>query len=92
MNARNPHKRLLGPQLMGQILTKVANTLPEEITCDECLQELDRFAEMKLLGQPAEEAMPLVAQHLAVCRDCREEFEALLRALRALQEEEDPSA
>ena len=72
MKEDKPNQHLLNPQLMGQILTKVANTLPEELTCDECLQELDRFAEMKLLGQPAEKAMPLVAQHLAVCRDCRE--------------------
>ena len=79
---------ILGSQHIEQLLHNVSRTLPEELTCDECLEELDRFAEMKLLGQPAEEAMPLVAQHLAVCRDCREEFEALLRALKALQEHE----
>ena len=90
MGERKPN--ILGPRQIEQLLDKVARTLPEELTCDECLAELDRFAEMTLLGQPAEKAMPLVAQHLAMCRDCREEFEALLRALRAMQAEEAPDA
>ena len=36
-----------------------------------------------LAGKNAAEAMPLVQDHLDRCMDCREEFEALLRALRA---------
>jgi len=79
----NGKGHVLGPQQIRQLLKHVARTLPKELTCDECLEELDRFAEMKLAGRPTEEALPLVAQHLAVCQDCREEFEALLRALQA---------
>jgi predicted anti-sigma-YlaC factor YlaD len=45
---------------------------------------LDRFVEMKLAGKDAAAAMPLVHDHLERCRDCREEFEALLEVLRAL--------
>ncbi len=75
--------RVLGPKQIRQILKHVARTLPMELTCDECMEELDRFAEMKLAGRSAEEALPLVAQHLTVCQDCREEFEALLRVLQA---------
>lgn len=83
-----PEQPILGPDLIARLLNQVAQTLPEELTCDECLAELDRFAEMVLLGKPADQAMPLVAQHLAICRDCREEFEALLRALQHLTNEE----
>jgi len=84
--------RVLGPQQIRQLLRHVARTLPRELTCDECLEALDRFAEMKLAGRPAEEALPLVAQHLAICQDCREEFEALLRALRAFLDGATPSS
>ena len=56
----------------------------DEIGCDECLEQLDRFVEMTLAGKNAAEAMPLVQDHLERCDDCREEFEALLAAPRAL--------
>ena len=32
----------------------------DEIGCDECLEQLDRFVEMTLAGKNAAEAMPLV--------------------------------
>jgi hypothetical protein len=38
---------------------------------------------MVLAGQDAAQAMPLVDHHLGRCRDCREEFDALLSALHA---------
>jgi hypothetical protein len=60
----------------------VAATRPDEIGCDECFEQLDRFAETVLAGKNAAEAMPLVQDHLNRCGDCREEFEALLTALR----------
>ena len=60
----------------------VAATRPDEIGCDECFEQLDRFAEAVLAGKNAAEAMPLVQDHLNRCGDCREEFEALLTALR----------
>jgi len=63
----------------------IVTTRPDEIGCDLCFEELDRFVETTLAGKNAAEAMPLVHDHLERCRDCREEFEALLTALRALQ-------
>lgn len=66
-----------------QMVQMVAATLPDEIGCDECFEQLDRFAEDVLAGKNAAEAMPLVQDHLDRCGDCREEFEALLAALRS---------
>jgi hypothetical protein len=71
----NTLKRLLRSALSAQ---------PDEIGCDECFEQLDRFVEMTLAGKNAAEAMPLVQDHLDRCRDCREEFEALLRVLKTL--------
>jgi hypothetical protein len=56
---------------------------PEYITCDECYEQLDRFADEVLAGKNAAEALPLVQQHLDACHDCHEEFEILLQALKA---------
>jgi hypothetical protein len=69
---------------LKQMVREIMTTRPDEIGCDECLEQLDRFVEMTLAGRNAAEAMPLVQDHLERCDDCREEFEALLAALRAL--------
>jgi hypothetical protein len=74
----------LEPAVLKEMVRVVLSTRPDEIGCDECLDQLDRFVEMKLAGKDAAQAMPLVQDHLERCRDCREEFEALLEALRAL--------
>jgi hypothetical protein len=74
----------LEPSVLKRIVRQVINTRPDEIGCDECFGQLDRFAEMTLAGKKAAEAMPLVQDHLDRCDDCREEFEALLAVLRAL--------
>jgi hypothetical protein len=68
-----------------QMVRNVLTTRPDEIGCDECLERLDRFVEMELAGKNPAEAMPLVQDHLERCRDCHEEFDALLEALRRLQ-------
>jgi len=69
---------------LKQMVRGIITARPDEIGCDECFEQLDRFVEMTLAGKNAAEAMPLVQDHLGRCDDCREEFEALLAALRAL--------
>jgi hypothetical protein len=66
------------------LIGEVAETREVEIGCDECFEQLDRFVEMKLVGLNAAQAMPLVQEHLEICSECREEFEALLASLRAV--------
>lgn len=68
---------------LKKMIHDIGSTRPDEIGCDECFEQLDRFAELVLAGKPVAEAMPLVQDHLDRCGDCREEFETLLRALRA---------
>jgi len=57
---------------------------PDELNCGECFEVIDTFAELKLAGKKAAEAMPLVQDHLERCPPCREEFEALLDALQTI--------
>jgi hypothetical protein len=71
-------------QRIKQMVRNILTTRPDEIGCDECLGQLDRFVEMELVGKNAAQALPLVQDHLARCRDCHEEFEALLTAVRHL--------
>jgi hypothetical protein len=71
---------------LQKVARAIANTQPEEIGCDECFAELDRFAELARSGESADALMPKVDDHLQRCRDCREEYEALLNALDATDE------
>ncbi len=72
------------PAMLRGLVRGVLSTRQDEIGCDECFEEVDRFVEMTLAGKNAAEAMPLVQDHLQRCRECREEFEALLAVLRGL--------
>jgi hypothetical protein len=69
------------------VMREIAETREKgEIGCEECFEEVDRFIAMELSGLDTAEAMPLVREHLHMCGECREEFEALLAALRATGE------
>lgn len=74
----------LDPNLVKEMARGIMTTRSDEIGCDECFEHMDQFVEMRLVGKDAAEAMPLVQDHLDRCDDCREEFEALLAALRAV--------
>ena len=76
---------MLNPEDLGKLARALDMTSEEELACDECFEELDRFVEMELDGLDAAAAMPLVQDHLDKCGDCREEYQALLDALRAEQ-------
>ena len=56
----------------------------EEIGCDECLSLLHQFVELKLVGKKVPEALKLVEEHLEMCGECCEEFEALETVLKNL--------
>ena len=72
------------PEVIKQMVRGIVTTRSDELGCDECFEQVDRFAEMVLDGRDAAEALPLVQDHLNRCSDCREEFEALMDALQAL--------
>ncbi len=76
--------RKLEPTEVKKWVREVLSTRPDEIDCDECMEQLDRFVEMTISGRNAAEAMPLVHHHMEHCGCCHEEFEALLAVLRAL--------
>jgi hypothetical protein len=63
----------------------VARTQEIEYSCDDAYRLLDEFTEAVVQGKNVARLMPLVQQHLDLCPDCREEFEALLRVVRAAQ-------
>lgn len=69
------------PAMAQKIMTMISQTADVELTCDEVFELIDQFTEMAKRGENVAELMPMVQQHLQVCPDCREEFEALKRVL-----------
>lgn len=74
----------LSSETIRKMMNSVKSTRDQELTCGHCYDELDLFIEMKLSGKNADEAMPMVKEHLDRCVACREEYEFLLVALETL--------
>jgi hypothetical protein len=63
-------------QLKG-FLRSTYLTTDEEIDCSTCLDLVPIYVDQELDGLDPNPEMPALVQHLAVCRDCFEEYESL---------------
>ena len=64
----------------------VGLTKDSEINCEQCLELVSEFAEQSLAGKSIPDGLKAVEHHLAICSECREEYEALQRALQGMDE------
>jgi hypothetical protein len=64
-----------------QFLHMLEMTEEQEFSCEAVHELLDQFVELKRRGENVETLMPLVKHHLDICRECFEEYEALMAAL-----------
>ncbi|MBS3751270.1 MAG: hypothetical protein KGY39_07175 [Anaerolineales bacterium] len=76
----------INKEVMYKMVRAIASVREEEIGCDDCFEKVDTFVDLELAGKEAGEALPLVKDHLERCQNCREEYEALLTAVRAMSE------
>lgn len=63
----------------------VKATCDDEISCEDCLIGMAEFAETELKDLDFAQAQLTVKDHLDICPECKEEYDALLIALRALE-------
>jgi predicted anti-sigma-YlaC factor YlaD len=68
---------------MRELLRVVLATDPLEIDCDQFLARVAGYLESLAPDERPSAEMRAVSQHLAVCAECREEFDALTRACNA---------
>jgi predicted transcriptional regulator len=76
-----PVVRAETPPLACKVIGMISHTTEVELTCDEVFELLDQFTEMAQRGENVAALMPLVHQHLEMCPECLEEYEALKRVL-----------
>ncbi len=79
------HKPDLPDPVVEKLIRSLEETCDEECGCDEVYALLDQYAEAHIRGEDVERLMPVLKQHMSVCQECREEYEALIKALQAMQ-------
>lgn len=68
----------MNKKLLQMLLKSALETEEYEITCEECFEVMDQYADLILDGTDPAEIMPLVTQHLKMCRCCTGELEAMM--------------
>jgi len=63
------------------MIRSLERTKEEEISCDDVFAMLDQYAESHMRGEDAARSMPLLKQHLDICQECCQEFDALVEVL-----------
>lgn len=75
----------LSEEQVSALLGMVVSTKPDAMDCDGCFQHLAEFAEFELAGRAIPDALRTIETHMVQCPCCQDEFNALLAALRAIQ-------
>ena len=78
-----PEDQWLTGEQVGSIVKMLGLTTDREFNCGECLQHVSEFAECQLAHKSVNEVIAKVEQHLALCPECREEYEALNKILKS---------
>ncbi len=75
----------LSNEKLKDLLWLVGLTNENELNCEQCLALVAEFAECELAGKSISDGLKAVEQHLSVCSECREEYEALQRVLDGIE-------
>jgi anti-sigma factor RsiW len=59
------------------LLGRVLGPGQPELTCEQCFAELDRYVDLVVDGEKADERVPGMKAHLHGCPACAEDFHSL---------------
>jgi hypothetical protein len=71
------------PSRSRDLLAGLLGPAGEQLTCEACFDQLDRFVELDLSGTEADAAVPGMRAHLEGCPACREDHDSLCALLDA---------
>ena len=72
----------LSYQQLTDLIELAVTTKEDSLGCDGCLELMDQFAQTELDGASIPIALECVRTHLERCKCCKDEYEALIIALR----------
>lgn len=80
------------PQMTDEVTVKFLRVLEqfkeEELSCGEFYAVLDEFVETEIRGGSAHKLTPLIRDHLDICSECCDEYEALLAVIEHTKDDE----
>jgi hypothetical protein len=79
------------PKLEDEMVLKFVQILEnlrhEEMSCEEMYARLDEFVEREAKTHDAAKIMPLIREHIDMCPECCDTYEALLDIVEHTQDE-----
>ena len=75
------HREELPNQAVLGFLRVLESVREEEVPCDEIYAKIDEYVEREVDKKDAAQLMPLIREHLDLCSECCEEYQALLDVL-----------
>jgi hypothetical protein len=63
------------------VLARLLGPSRPELTCEQCFELIDEYAELELSDAAADRVIPGMRAHLDGCSACREEHDSLLALL-----------
>jgi hypothetical protein len=87
-NQLKPQQELPTEAVLG-FLRVLENVRREELSCEEIYSKLDEYVECEIDSKDAAHVMPLIREHLDICHECCEEYEALLDVVDKTDEDEN---
>lgn len=75
-----PQEELSNEAVLG-FLRVLEDVRMEELSCEEIYNKLDEYVDCEVDSKDAAHVMPLIREHLDICHECCEEYEALLDVL-----------
>ena len=76
----------LNSEQVDRLLTMIRQTREVELTCPECLDELDKYTQSILDGMPLDGVLDRVREHLEACPCCTGQYKLVLETLKAIEE------
>ena len=69
---------------IDNLIDMIVITEDDNLDCDGCFEKITEFAEERLASRAVPDALKAVEVHLEQCVCCRDEFNALMKALNAM--------
>ena len=76
----------LSSEQVDRLLKMIQQTREVEMTCPECLDELDKYTQRILDSEPIDGVLVSVREHLDACPCCTGQFNLVLETLQSIDE------
>jgi hypothetical protein len=83
----NHHEEVPNEAVLG-FLRVLESVREEDASCDEIYARIDEYVEREVDKKDAAQLLPLIREHLDICSECCEEYQALLDILKKTSKEE----